>query len=116
MLPAITELLLLAVTFHGFGMLSAVSLPVVRIAGPPLAGAVTAYLAVIRIRCDLPSVIIGAALPLASGLATDRLARLKLRRLKGLLAIAAAPVTHNSRCRTVPRLAGWSTSKEWKKG
>ena len=65
MLPAITEFLLLAIMVHRLGVLRAVSLPVVRIAGSPLAGTVPAYLAVFRIGCDLLPVIIGAALPLA---------------------------------------------------
>jgi hypothetical protein len=102
MLSAIAELLLLTVPVNRFGMFRAVALPVIRIAGPPLPGAVAANLAVLRIGCDFLPVILGAALPLACLLAADFLARQKLRRLKGLLAIAAAPFRHNSRCRTMP--------------
>ena len=74
----------------------AVLLPVVGIAGAPLARTVAATLAVFRIGGDLLSVVFGAALPLASHSATDRLPRLKLRRLEDLLAIAATPFTHTA--------------------
>jgi hypothetical protein len=82
MAPAIAELLLLAVAVDCVGMRDAILLPVIGIAGAPLAWAVTTDLAVLRIGCDLLAVIIRASLALASGVATDRLARLKLRWLK----------------------------------
>ena len=84
------------------GCFCAVPPPVIGIAGPPLPRAVAAYLAVFGVGGDLLPVIIGAALALANRLAADRLRRLKLRRLKGLLTIAATPFTHTgvvaSRC------------------
>jgi hypothetical protein len=95
MLSALTELLLLAVPFNRLGMCSAVALPVIRITGPPFSRAIAADLAVFRIDGNLLPVILGAALALADRFAADRLAGLKLRRLKGLLAVAAAVFTHN---------------------
>ena len=87
MLSAVAELLLLAVRVNGLGVFLAVPLPVIRMAGPPLSRAIAADLAVFRIGGDLLPVIFGAALTLADGFAADRLAGLKLRRLKVLLAV-----------------------------
>lgn len=111
MLSAIAELLPLAVTFHCLGMLSAITLPVVRVVGPPLAEAVAANLAVLRIRYDLLPVVLGAPLPLAYRLAADRLTGLKLRRLKGLLAVAAAAFTHSAVVALCPLLCRMENSE-----
>ena len=91
---AITELLLLAIPVNRFGMFHPVTLPVIRIAGPPFSGAVAANIAVLRIGGNLLSVVFGSALSLACQLAADCLAGLELRRLETLLTVAATPFTH----------------------
>ncbi len=93
---AITELLLLAIPVNRFGMFHPVTLPVIRIADPPFSWAVAANIAVLRIGGNLLSVVFGSALSLACQLAADCLAGLELRKLKGLLAIAAAPFRHTA--------------------
>jgi hypothetical protein len=92
----ITELLLLAIPVNRFGMFHAVTRPVIRMADSPFSGAVAANIAVLRIGGNLLAVVFGSALSLACQLAADRLAGLKLRKLKGLLAIAAAPFRHTA--------------------
>src|SRR5580698_1876324 len=92
----ITELLLLAIPVNRFGMFHAVTRPVIRMAGAPFSGAIAANIAILRIGGNLLSVVFGSALPLACQFAADHLARLKLRKLKGLLAIAAAPFRHTA--------------------
>ena len=77
----ITELLLLAIPVNRFGMLRAVTRPVIRMAG--FSGAVAANLAVLRIGGNLVSVVFGSTLSLACQFAADQLARLKLGKLKG---------------------------------
>ena len=67
-------------------------------------GAVAANLAVLRIGGNLVSVVFGSTLSLACQFAADQLARLKLGKLKGFLAIAAAPF-RRSRCR-IPCMGG----------
>ena len=106
MLSAIAELLLLAVPFNRLGMCSAVALPMIRITGPPFSRAIPADLAVFRIDGNLLPVILGAALALADRFAADRLVGLKLRRLKGLLAVAAAVFTHKPLSHPVPLRIG----------
>jgi len=96
MLPAVTELLPFAVTGHGVGVFGPVALPVIRMARPPLLLAIAADVSVFSIRGDLLPVVVGAALTLANGFAADRLQRLKLGRLKGLLTVAAAPFPHTA--------------------
>ena len=98
----ITQFLLLAIPVNRFGMFHAVTCPVIRMAGSPFSGAIAANIAVLRIGGNFLAVVFRSALSLACQLAADRLAGLKLRKLKGLLAIAAAPFRHNSRCRTMP--------------
>jgi hypothetical protein len=92
----ITELLLLAIPVSRFGMFYAVTCPVIRMASSPFSGAVAANIAVLRIRGNLLPMVFGSALSLACQFAADHLARLKLRLLKGLLAIAAAPFRHTA--------------------
>ena len=55
-----------------------------------------ANLAVLRIGGNLVSVVFGSTLSLACQFAADQLARLKLGKLKGFLAIAAAPFRHTA--------------------
>jgi hypothetical protein len=89
--------LLLAVPLDGGWVLLTVLPPVIGVAGPPFLRTVQAYLAVFRICGDLPAVIIGAAPPLAFGIAAYRLPRLKLRWLEGSLTIATLPFDHTGR-------------------
>jgi hypothetical protein len=92
----ITELLLLAIPVNRFGMFHAVTRPVIRMAGSPFSGAIAANITVLRIGGNFLAVVFGSALSLACQFAADYLARLKLRKLKGLLAIAAAPFRHTA--------------------
>ena len=108
MLPTITELLLLVIPVNRFGMFHAVTLPVIRILGSPFSGAVATNIAVLGIGGNLISVVFGSALSLACQLAADRLAGLKLRKLKGLLAIAAAPFRHTA----VVAFPAWGTGDD----
>jgi hypothetical protein len=96
MLFPITELLLLPIPVNRFGMFHAVTRPVIRMAGTPFSGAIAANIAILRIGGNLLSVVLGSAFRLACQFAADYLARLKLRKLKGLLAIAAAPFRHTA--------------------
>src|SRR5205823_4791290 len=90
----IPEFLLLAVLLGSRGVLLAVLFPITGMAGAPFTRTIPAHLAVLRIGGDLLSVVIGAALSLASGSAADRLAGLELRWLENLLAVTTAPFTH----------------------
>ena len=90
----VAELLLLAVSVGGGGILLPILLPVIGIAGAPFSGTVPADLAVFGIGGDFGAVIIGAATALAVGSAADGLAGLELRRLEDLLAVEATPFTH----------------------
>ena len=92
----ITELLLLTIPVNRFGMFHAVTRPVIRMAGSPFSGAIATNIAVLRIGGNLLAVVFGSALSLAYQFAADSLTRLKLRKLKGLLAIAAAPFPHTA--------------------
>ena len=67
-------------------MITAVALPVIGMASPPLAWTVAADLAILGIGGDLLPVILGAAPALAIGSAADCLAGLELGRLEDLLA------------------------------
>src|ERR1700686_1755273 len=91
MLPTITELLLLAIPVNRFGMFHAVTLPVIRIVGSPFSGAVATNIAVLGIGGNLLSAVFGWTLSLGCEVTADHRAGLKLRKLKGLLAIAAPP-------------------------
>ena len=92
----IAALLLLAVLLRGGWALLPVLLPVAGIRGAPLARTVLANLAVFRIGGNLLFVIILAPLPLAIGLATNRLPRLKLRGSETLLTIPATRFSHTA--------------------
>jgi hypothetical protein len=91
---AVAGLLLLTIAFRGGGMIVAVALPVFRVAAPPFAYAVAADLAILRVDGDFLPVIVSAALSLTERIAADHLTGLILRRLEGLLAIAATPIIH----------------------
>jgi hypothetical protein len=92
-------LLLLAVPLDGGRVLFAIPTPVIRVAGTPFLRAVQADLAILRVRNDLLTVIIGAAAPLAVGLAAHRLVRLIFRWLEDSFTIAASPFDHIAGCR-----------------
>ena len=92
----IPNLLLLAVLFRSGGMLLAIPFPVIGIARSPFARAVPANLTVFGIGGDLRLVIISAAPSLAIRLTAHLLARLELRGLEALLAIAATPFIHTA--------------------
>jgi hypothetical protein len=68
--------LLLAIPLDGGRVLFAIPPPIVRVVGPPFLRTVQAYLAVLRVRSDLLSVIFTAAAALATGIAAHRLRRL----------------------------------------
>ena len=84
----------LSVSFGARRIVLAQLLPVVRMLGAPLPDAVLANLPVDRIGGDLPPMVIVTAPPLAIGITTSSLSRLKLGWLKFILAIAANPVAH----------------------
>jgi hypothetical protein len=90
----VTELLLFPVSNHCVGVIGSVLTPVIGVARPPLPGAIAAAVAVFEIGGDLLPVIVGPTLTLTANFAADCLKQPKLRRLKGLLAIAAAPFPH----------------------
>jgi hypothetical protein len=91
---AVAGLLLLAIAFHGGGMITAIALPVIGVAGLPLAYTVAADLAILRVGGEFLPVVVGAAVSLAERIAADHLTGLILRRLEGLLAIGATPIIH----------------------
>jgi hypothetical protein len=106
---AVAGLLLLTVAFRDGGMLVAVALPVVGVAAPPFAYAVAADLAILGVGDEFLPVVVGAAPSLAERIAADRLTGLILRRLEGLLTIAATPIIHEgvvSLNRRLPELSG----------
>ena len=90
----VPQFLLTAVVLDSLGALLAVLFPVTGMAGTPFTRTVAAHLAIFRIGRNLVSVVIGAALSLAPGFAANCLARLELRWLETLLAVAATPFTH----------------------
>jgi hypothetical protein len=78
--------------------------PPIQVVGPPLAGGCRGKPMVLRISDDLLPVTISAPLTLAHRLAAHRMAGWKPRRLKGLLAVAAAfPIAILSHCGPVLR-------------
>ena len=93
-------MLLLAIPLDGLRVLLAILPPVIGVAGAPFLRTVHAYLAVFRIRGDLLAVIIGAAPPLAGGIAANRLPRPKLGWLETALTIPTLAYAHIGRCRT----------------
>jgi hypothetical protein len=90
----VTELLLFPVSNYRVGVIGSVLAPVIGIARPPLPWAIATDVAVFGIGGDFLPAIIGPALTLTANFATGCLERSKLRCLKGLLAIAAAPFPH----------------------
>src|SRR5207245_1485660 len=81
---------------HGAAMLHDDQLGLRR----PLLRAIPAYLPILRIRRDFLAVVIGAASPLAAGLAAHQLPRLIFRRLEILFTVAATPLDHTGGCRS----------------
>jgi hypothetical protein len=81
----VPNLLLLAIPLDGLRVLLAILPSVIGVAGPPFLRTLQAYLAALRVRGDLLAVIIGAASPLAGGIAAHRVPRLKLRWLEDSL-------------------------------
>jgi len=113
----VPNVLLLAIAVYGGRVLLPIPPPIVRVTGPPFLWAIQAYLAVFRVRRDLPVVIFSAAPALAAGVATHCLRRLKLRGLKDPLAVEASPFTHKGRClinrtATLGELYGGGTLRE----
>src|ERR1700680_958258 len=96
----VPNVLLLAVPFDGSRVLLAIPPPVLGIAGPPFLRAVPAYLAVFGVPGDLLAGVIGAASPLAAGVAAYRLPRLIFRWLQESFTVAASPFDHTGGCRT----------------
>jgi hypothetical protein len=95
----VPNVLLLEVPLDGGWVLLPIPPPIVRVAGPPFPWAVQAYLAVYRVRGDLPAVILSAAAALATGIAADHLRRLIFRGLENPLAVVASPFDHTGGCR-----------------
>lgn len=94
---------LLAVALDRGGGLLAIPPPIIGVPGTPFLRAVQAYLAIFRVRGDLLAMIIGAAAPLAAGVAAYRLPRLIFRWLEGSLTVGASPLDHTGGCRTGAR-------------
>ena len=113
----VPNVLLLAVPLDGSRVLLAIPPPVLGIAGPPFLRAVQAYLAVFGVPGDLLAVVIGAAAPLAAGVAAYRLPRLIFRWLEGSFTVAASPFDHTAGCRTgsyaISRRGDLETAIEW---
>src|SRR5271168_3469810 len=86
--------LLLAIAFGAGRMRLAVLLPVIRMLFAPLARALPAGLAVVRIVCQLGLVVGGTALPLAARITANGLCGLILRRKKRLKAVWTTPLDH----------------------
>jgi len=99
----VPNVLLLAVALDGGGVLLAIPPPVLGIAGAPFLRTVQAYLAVFGVPGDLSAVMIGAAAPLAAGVAAYRLPRSIFRWLEGSLTVGASPLEHTGGCRTGAR-------------
>ena len=113
----VPNVLLLAVPLDGSRVLLAIPPPVLGIAGPPFLRAVQAHLAVFGVPGDLLAVVIGAAAPLAAGVAAYRLPRLIFRWLEGSFTVAASPFDHTAGCRTgsyaISRRGDLETAIEW---
>ena len=92
----VAELLLQAVVLNGGWVLQTVLLPVIGIAGAPLARAVAAPFAVFGIGGDSFLVVVRAPPALAIRFFANRLATLELRWLEQLPAVAATPLTHRA--------------------
>jgi len=87
-------LLALPVAFRPRGIAIQQLRPVIRMLRAPLLRALQTPLSIHRIGGDLPPVVIISAPPLAGRIAAGGLGRLKLGWLKGTLAIAAEPFSH----------------------
>ena len=81
---------------NGGWVLQTVLFPVIGVVGAPLARAVAAPFAVLGIGGDLFLVVVRTPPPLAIRFIPNRLARLELRWLVQLPAVAATPLTHRA--------------------
>jgi hypothetical protein len=90
----VPDALLLSVAFDDGRIAFPAAPPVLKIPGPPLAGAVLTNLPILWVRGDLLPMIVGAAPLLASRLAADGLPRLKFRWLEDLLTITTTAFDH----------------------
>jgi hypothetical protein len=93
-MPQVPLLLLRAVPFHGVGLGGAIPLPVAGVVGAPLASAVAADLAILRIEDELPFTVLATALPLAWFVRTGSLLRVKSGWFELPLAETATPLFH----------------------
>jgi hypothetical protein len=92
---ALVPLLLLgAISLDGLGFGGAILLPVTGMIGAPLAGTVTADLAILWIGGELLAAALTAAALLAHSLRAHRLFRMAAGRLELLVAIRATPFAH----------------------
>jgi hypothetical protein len=92
----VTALLPLTITFHLLRVAQAVLLPIARVSLAPLVRTLPADLPIKGVGSDLASVIIAPALPLALGLAANELLGMIGGRLKDLLTIKTAAITHQA--------------------
>jgi hypothetical protein len=95
----VPNVLALAIPLDCGGMLRAILPPILGLPGAPLLGTIQAGLPVFRVRRKFLPPIIGAAVPLALRLATDRLPRLKPRWQETSLTVTASPFDHTGGCR-----------------
>ena len=90
----VPNVLTLAIPLDSSGVLLPVLAPVVRVAGAPFLRTVQASLAILRVRRDFLTVVIGAPAPLTVGLTAHELTRLIFRWLEAQLTVAATPFDH----------------------
>jgi hypothetical protein len=92
-------LLLGSVPLNRVGLGGAIWLPVTGVVGAPLASAVAADLAILRIEGELVSAVLATALPLAWFVRTGRLLQVDSRWFERLVAETATPQIHPFRVR-----------------
>lgn len=88
-----------AVPLNRVGLGDAILLPITGMVDAPLAGAVAADLAVLRIQCQLPDAVLIPALLLTWFCRTRSLLGMKRRRLERAVAETATPLAHSFRIR-----------------
>jgi len=93
--------LLRPIPLDGLGAGGAIPIPVARVIGAPLPGAIAADLAILWIQGELALAVLVAALPLTRLGQARRLSRMKSRWRELLLAERATPLLHPPRVNSV---------------
>jgi len=125
MLFTVASVLLLPIALDAGRVRLTILLPIIRMLFAPLACALPARLAVVRIASELRPAVVGTALLLALGIAADGLRELIWGRGEGLEAVRTAPLDHKgvvafprrgdleTELESLPRPRQWPAWSHW---